>query len=45
MISSMERVLKSGKTGVSLKDNTMKEKNMEWVSSLGRMDLLIPGNS
>jgi len=27
-----------------MKDNTMKEKNKEWESSLGRMDLLIMGN-
>jgi len=44
MISSMEKGLKPGKTEICLKDNTMKEKNKEWVSSLGRMDLLILGN-
>jgi len=35
MISNMVKVLKSGQTEKGMKDNTMKEKDKEWVSSLG----------
>jgi len=35
MINSMERELKSGQMEISMKDNTLKGKNKEWVSSLG----------
>jgi len=44
MISSMERGLKPGKTEIGLKDNTLKGKNMELESSLGRMGPLILGH-
>jgi len=44
MINSMERGLKIGQAGISLKDNTLMEKNKEWACLLGWMELLIQGN-